>query len=222
MKVIFEEVRMSFIFTSSEPIPGDYLLDNLIRRNFVEITEIPKRIGSEIFGVERLDIAKKGECRVVYDGLLGILSIVGRVPSEVMERFDEVGQMLKDLGYDFTTEIRTYEAYLRSKIFVKGKVRPLEAIANFLGPEKMTKFKDIVGEECAPLCIRFYPKNEMKAIENLRRTIKWFDFNIYPHILNPQDFGIEVVLRNPELSILKDRFMRIEESILRIVEIIVG
>jgi len=36
--------------------------------------------------------------------------------SEVMEKFDEVEQMLKDLGYDFTTDMRTYEMYLNGKL----------------------------------------------------------------------------------------------------------
>jgi hypothetical protein len=220
MKLTLDEVRMAFIFPLEEPFPEDHLLENLKGRGFVEITEVPKRIGTEAFGIERLDIVKKGGCKVAYDDKAGIISVVGRVPLEVLKTFEEVGKTLEDMGYNLLTDMRTFELHIKGRFFVKDKAKPLESIANFLGLDKLSKFKDVVGEEVAPFCVRFYPKDKMRSAENLRRTAKWFDLNFYPYVPNPQYFGIDAVFRNPDLVAIKDMLEKIEERTLKIIEII--
>lgn len=219
-KIIFDEVRMSFIFTVPEPFPEDDLINNLIRRKFTEITDIPKKVGSETFGIERLDIVKKGGCKVIYDDKGGTLSVAGKSVSEVIERFMEVKKVVKEMVSEESENIETYETTVKGKVFTKSKTKPLEFIANFLGFEKLSKFKEVIGEEPAPFCIRFCPKEKIKTIKDLRRTKKWFDFNICPYIPNPQYFGVSVVLRDPDYLELINTTKRIEEIIMGVISII--
>ena len=147
MKLTLDEVRMAFIFPLEEPFPEDHFLENLKGGGFVEITEIPKRIGTEAFGIERLDIVKKGGCRVAYDDKAGVVSVVGKVPFEVLRTFGEVGKTLENMGYNLSTDMRTFELHMKGRFFVKDKAKPLESIANFWGLDKLSKFKDVVGAE---------------------------------------------------------------------------
>ena len=97
-----------------------------------------------------------------------------------------------------------------------------EEIENFIGKEKFLKFKDIFGFEVSPFSIRFYPTKDVRTTENLKELRQWLDINVYPYVLNPQYFAMDIAIRNPELGVMKNYLKQIEDIILRIIESISG
>jgi hypothetical protein len=220
LKLIPTEYRLSFLFSSVEPVPESILLDWLEEKGFTEIKDIPKRIGTESVGIERLNIARRGTCQVIYDPSVASLGIAGRSYEEVLREFGRVESMLKEKGIDFLKEMRGFELTLEARVFAKGMPKPLESITKFLGTEKLSEFNEIVGAEVIPFCIRFCPKSEMETFENLRRIPKWFDFYIYPLIVNPNYYAIRAVFRDTDLSHVKKFAEVINDKILEMIKVI--
>ncbi len=217
-----EEFRLSFIFTSVEPIPEGVLLSWLEERGFAEIRDVPKRIGTETFGIERLNIARKGACQVIYDPRVGNLGIAGRRYEEVLEEFDRVATMLKEMGFDFLKEMKCFELVLEGRVFAKGKPKPLEKITDFLETEKFSALNRIIGAEVIPFDIRFCPKSEMGTIEDLRRIPKWFDIHIHPYVPNPNYYGVRLVFRDTDISNVKKFAETANDKIVEIINVILG
>jgi hypothetical protein len=222
LKLMASEYRLSFIFSNIEPIPESILLDWLREKDFTEITDIPKRIGTESIGIERLNIARRGSCEVIYDPHAGTLGIAGRNYEEVLKEFDRVESMLKEMGFDFSKEMRGFELTLEGRVFAKGMPKPLESITKFLGTEKFSEFDKIIGAETVPFCIRLCPKSEMGTFEDLRRVSKWFDFYIYPFVPNPNYYGVRAVFRDANLSNVKECAKNVENKILEVIKVISG
>lgn len=219
MKIIPDEIRLFFTFSSVEPIPEDDLLSHLRGMGFDEIKEIPKRLGTETFGIERLNIARSGRCEIIYDPRRGRLGIVGNNSQEVLQKFEQLESMLRDMGFDFSSQLKFFEFSSDNRIFVKGK-RPLQNIANFLEVEKFSKFKEIVGTEVAPFCIRFYPKDKINTVQDFKEIPKWFDFHIYPFVPNPQYHALKIIFRDNDISNVKNFVKEVDNKILRIIELI--
>jgi hypothetical protein len=217
-----EEVRLTFVFKSVDPIPEDLLLEWLSENGYEKITEFPKRIGTSMFGIERINIARKGDCQILYDPRVGSLGIASNKPSNVVKEFNVIESMLKEKGYDLSQEIKFYEMLFQGRLFIKGKFKPLESICSFVGIEKFSRFKNVMGEEVAPFDIRFYPKREMKTTENLRGIPKWFDVHIYPFIENPGYYAVSIVFRDADSINVKSFTEDIANKVLGIFDIIVG
>jgi len=224
MSLNIKECRLSFNFVVPEPIPSNDLLTLLQKGGFKEIKDIPRRIGTEAIGIERINIARKGGCEILYDSSNGMLGVVGKNINEVLDRFKEVESILtENLEFDLSSSlVKSFELSLDSNLFAKGTSRPLEEISRFLGEDKFSKFNAIIGRDVAPFSIRFYPKSEMKAFNNLRKISEWFDFHIYPYIANPQYYGIKAVFRDNDISTIKGVASKIESMILSIIETIRG
>lgn len=90
IKIIPDEIGMSFFFVAKEPIPEDELVELLKTRAYEEITETPKFIGSPDFGIERQNIVRKGKCQILYDLTQGMIGVVGKNYDEILERFEEM------------------------------------------------------------------------------------------------------------------------------------
>jgi len=219
MKPILDEIRIAFIFSSPEPIPEEILIENLVKRGFNKSEEIPQEIIPKKLGMKRADIAQKGDCRILYNNEKGIIGIIGKRVSEVLERFEEIETLLKEV--EFGIDVETHELRVDSRTFVKNK-KPLDSIARFLGEEKFVKFDKIIGYEIAPFSIRFYPKNKKETTKNIKQIPDWFDISIFPYVLNPHYFGVNFVVRNPEFTIMTDFLKRIEEIISQIIEVIIA
>lgn len=217
-----EEFRLSFIFTTVDPVPEGVLLSWLEEKGFTEIKDIPKRIGTGTFGIERLNIARKGFCQVLYNPNVASLGVAGRKYEEVLREFSEVESILKEMGFDLSKEVRCFELVLEGRVFVKGKAKPLETIANFIGIEKFSLFNKIIGAEVIPFDIRFVPKTQMMTFENLRTIPKWFDIHVYPHIPNPNYYGVRFIFRDTELSKVKKLAETANNKILEVIKLIRG
>jgi len=151
-----EEIRMSFIFVAIEPIPEDELLSYLQEKGFEEIKEIPKILGTERLGFARANIARKDSCEVLYDPRSPSLGVTGKNRKEVLDRFEEIEEMISDIE-EFTTQVKYYELFSIYKVYTKSKNKPLNCISEFLWYEKFGKFNEIFNTEIAPFSIRFYP-----------------------------------------------------------------
>lgn len=222
LNLIPTEYRLSFIFSSVEPVPESALLEWLQEKDFVEIRDIPKRIGTESIGIERLNIARKGSCEVIYDPRVASLGIAGRNREEVLREFDSVGSMLKEKEFDFSKEMKGFELIWEGRVFAKGMPKPLESITKFLGTEKFSEFNEIIGAEVIPFCVRLCPKSEMNTFENLRKIPEWFDFYIYPFVVNPNYFAIHAVFRDVNLSSVKRFAEVIDDKVLEMIRVILG
>jgi len=196
LKFIIEECRLSFIFKSVEPLPESELLSWLVTEGFAEIKDIPRKIGTPTFGIERMNIARKGANEVLYDNLGGLLGVTGKKIEDVMEGFDIVGSILKKNGVDLPSNVKSLELALSLRIFVKGVHKPLEKIGKFLGINRFSGFSKIMEEEVIPFDVRFCPRREAKTSENLKTIANWFDIHIYPYVYNPNYFEVRVVFRD--------------------------
>jgi hypothetical protein len=221
LDLIIDEVKISFIFRSAEPVPEATLLSWLIEKGFQDITDVPKRVGTSTFGIERLNIARKGACQVLYDPHGGNLGVAGNKLKEVLEAFNAIESLLKEKGFDIHEDIKCVEFVLDSRVFVKGKLKPLEKISNFVGAQKLSKFSEIMGEDVIPFDIRFCPKREAKASEDFRKIPKWFDVHVHPYISNPNYYSIRIVFRDIDLSNVKAFSETVSDKILNIIKIIV-
>jgi len=221
-QILIEEIRLSLVFKNAEPIPEDFLLKLLTEKGYEVIDEIPKRIGTATFGIERINIARRGNCQVLYDPRMGMLGIAGNRPDHVVKEVNNIEAILEENGYDLSQEIKFYEMLFQGRIFMKSKFKPLEKIGSFIGLDKFSKFKDVMGEDVAPLDIRFYPKREMKTAENLRSILKWFDVHIYPYIENPSYYAVNIVFRDPDSATVKSFSENILSKVSEIFNIIIG
>jgi len=221
IRLSIQEIRLSFMFKNIEPIPEDILLEWLVEKNFEIITEIPKKIGTITFGIERVNIARRGDCQVLYDPHVGSLGIAGNRPAEVLKEFEVIESMLKEKGFDLSTDIKSIELVFHGRAFVRDRFKPLEKICKFIGIDKFSKFNEVMGEEVAPFDIRFYPKREMKTSENLRHISRWFDVHIHPLVENPNYCAIHVVFRDTNITNIKAFTETIRDKILQILTIII-
>ncbi|RLI42487.1 hypothetical protein DRO59_04015 [Candidatus Bathyarchaeota archaeon] len=220
--LIIDEVKLSFVFKSSEPIPEDTLLSWLLEKGFQDITDVPKRIGTSTFGIERLNIARKGTCQVLYDPRGGNLGVAGNKLKETLKEFVVIESMLKEKGFNLSDDVRFIEFVVNSRLFVKGKLKPLEKISEFIGVQKMSKFSEIMGEDVIPFDIRFCPKREAKASEDFRKIPEWFDIHVHPYISNPNYYSVHVVFRDTDLSNVKKFAETVSDKIVNIIKMIVG
>jgi len=221
LNLIIDEVKLSFIFKSSEPVPESTLLSWLMEKGFQDITDVPKRVGTSTFGIERLNIARKGTCQVLYDPHGGNLGVAGNKLKEVLDGFDVIELLLKEKGFDVAEDVKFVEFVMDSRVFVKGKLKPLEKISHFHEVQKFSKFSEIMGEDVIPFDIRFCPKREAKTSEDFRKIPKWFDIHVHPYISNPNYYSIHIVLRDSDLSNVKAFAKTVSDKTLNIIKVIV-
>jgi hypothetical protein len=200
IEILIEACKFSFIFRSGEPIPESELLSWLLAEGFEKISDIPKRIGTTTFGIERMNIARKKTSEVLYDDSNGVLIVTGKHPKEAFGVFNEVMSMLEKNEFDIANNVRSYEFGLNGRVFVKGKFKPLDKIAEFMGTEKFSKFSDILGEEVIPFDIRFCPKRESSTSESFKTLTSWFDIHIFPNVINPNYYTVRAVFRDPSVA----------------------
>ena len=84
------------------------MLEWLSEKDYEKITEFPKRVGTSMFGIERINIARKGDYQILYDPHVGSLEIANNKPSNVVKEFNVIESMLKEKGYDLSQEIKFY------------------------------------------------------------------------------------------------------------------
>ena len=220
MKMIVDEFRLHYFFVVASPIPQDDLLLLLGQKGFREIDEVPKRIGSEVFGIERINIARKAGCQILYDETKGMLGVSSTNIEGALKCFTELKSVIEDAGIEISSQVKFYELSLNGRVFAKGKIKPLETISKFIGEDKLSQFKTIMGAEVAPFSVRFYPKEQIKTISNLRKRPVWFDFQIYPYVPNPQYYGVKVVIRNTDIKQFKNGVSQVEKKVLQVIETI--
>jgi hypothetical protein len=218
--LIIDEIRLSFSFKSPEPIPENTLLSWLIEKGFQEITDVPKRVGTSIIGIERVNIARRGNCQVLYDPHLGNLGVAGNKLDDVLMEFDVVESMLKEKGFNIVDDIKFVEFVMDSRLFLKAKMKPLEKISSFLDAQKFSKFGEIMGEDVIPFDIRFCPKKEMKTSEDFRKIPKWFDIHVHPYVPNPNYYSIHIVFRDTDIFNVKTFVKTVSDKIINIIKVI--
>lgn len=216
-----EEIRLGLLFGAPDPIPEDDLINYLKEIGFEEITGIPKIFGTEESGLVRANIARKGTCEVLYNPPRASLEVVGKNFKEVLDRFEEIKSML-DGKEEIATQIRSYQLVSSYKVFTKDRYRPLYHISDFVGYDKIDKFNSLLGEEITPFSIRLCPKSKIGVAENIRDIPDWFDIQIFPYVLNPQYYGVNIVFRNPDILKVKEFTKKMEDRIENMIMLLEG
>jgi len=216
-----EEIRLGILFRAPDPIPEDDLISYLKEIGFEEITGIPKIFGTEESGFVRANIARKGPCEVLYNPPQASLEVVGKNFKEVLDRFDEIKSML-DGKEEIATQIRSYQLVSSYKVFTKDRYRPLHHISDFVRYDKIDKFNSLLNEEITPFSIRLCPKSKIDVVENIRDIPDWFDIQIFPYVLNPQYYGVNIVFRNPDILKVREFTKKMEDRIENMIMLLEG
>lgn len=218
-------ILISALFPVEDPFERDELLNLLKEGGFEEVppsereVPIPELPQGVKLNISLNAIAKKEEVLVNYDPQ-GKVGVRGDDFSKVGEIFAEVKSLIESNYPRLYERITYFEHSAVVRVSIKEGKTPLQEIGNFLGFEKFSRFNKIIGEEVAPFCIRFYPKEKMEVIKNLRKVIDWFDFYIYPEISNPRVYSLRIVFRKEEFTKVKEFTEECNEKIIKIIKII--
>ncbi len=207
------EIRIAY--DVPEPIPKEDLLELLQERGFIKakIQKLGKLSPSlEIIPV---NIAEKGGCDVIYDPDAGHIGISGKNSGEILDRIDEIEEILKGIN----SPIKYYQLISTYRVSSKTMKKPLFFISRFFHTKNFNKIGEIMGIEVAPFSIRFYPKNKMETIENLQMNTGWLDIEIYPYPPNPQYYSIHIVFRD-ESQKVKEFIKEMDNRIVHVVKLI--
>jgi hypothetical protein len=209
-------------FPASEPVFLQDLLEATAKRGFTKISG-PAKIGSGLLEIERLNIARKGDCDLIYDVESGVIGVAGKESTLVVDVFEDLKYVFDDLQLSVTASNITYvELVLNGIVSAKSKVRPLRSIADFYGKGKFDQISTLLHEEVAPFSVRFYPKSAMDAVNDLKTIPKWFDISISPNISNPKFYGITIVFRDTEIQRVEHTTRDIESLVMSIIKVING
>ena len=80
----------------------------------------------------------------------------------------------------------------------------------------------LLGEEITPFSIRLCPKSKIGVAENIRDIPDWFDIQIFPYVLNPQYYGVNIVFRNPDILKVKEFTKKMEDRIENMIMLLEG
>lgn len=219
IRVIPDEVAISIRFGVQEPFTKEELTDLLIKREFESIPG-PERI--EELGAERVSIARKRGCVINYDRSAGWVEAKGEKYHQTFITFEEVESILKEED-DIFSGIKSYEFSSKNRVNIKKpRIRPLEAIGNFLDMDKFHKFEEITGIELTPFCIRVCPKEKIGVLESLRETQDWLDLYIFPYITNPKYFAVWLVFRDKDGEKVKKFAKEAENKAKEVVKALLG
>jgi len=213
-KIFVDDYRISFVFGFQDPFVEDDLKDVLTKRGF-KVEPGSRIIEAPPFRAVRADIAKKGNVSVLYDNDISYVGIAGRSFKEVLEDFNALGRVLKELD-SITFDKQSYvELVLRARVWTKKD--PQQTIASFHKAENVQPFAEVFGKGVRPFAVRVVTE-EPRIIDNPN----WFSLRIEPMIRNPRYYFVELVYRNEKVSKTLSIAEKIEQVISRSIEIIEG
>lgn len=218
-------ITISARFPVENPFEEDELLELLKKGGFKEIppskreVPVPRLPQGVRLNISINAIAEKGGIMVNYDPQGGV-SVRGNDFSKVGNFFAQVADLIESNYPELYKRITFFEHSAVVRVSKKEGQTPLQEIHAFLELNKLSKFNEIMGERVAPFCIRFYPKEKMGIMKNLREVVDWFDFYIYPEISNPRVYSLRIVFRKEEFSKIQVFTERCEKKIKKIINVI--
>ncbi len=215
IKIYPVDYRISFLFNNPFPFPEEELIENLSKKGFSEIKDIPKIMGAPPLQIVRASIAKKGNNEVIYNPDKGHVGVGGENFKEVNDDFNILESTLRDdLEIDFSI-IKSIELISANRVYTKND--PLETISKFCDSKNLSKFKEIFNEDVKPLSVRMYTKTEI--VGGLNIIPNWVDLTIEPFIPNPKYYFVRLIYRNTDKDKVKGISKEIERVILRSIEL---
>lgn len=220
LKIYPQDYRITFLFNNPYPFPEEELIENLSKKGFSEITDIPKIMGAPPLQVVRATIARKGNNEVMYNPAMGHVGIIGENFKEVNRDFEILeSTLLSELEIN-ASAIKSAEIISSNRVYSKND--PLEVISRFLESTNLSKFKEILGEgvNVKPLTIRMFVETEISG--SLNTIPNWAELSIEPFIPNPKYYFVRLIYRNTDTTKVKEVGNEIETRILKSIELIEG
>jgi len=139
-----------------------------------EIKQPPQQVSGIVLELAGKLAEKEGNI-ISLDTNRQILGVDGDDPQKVIEIFNELEKIIKDdMGIDFSSSIKFYEAILDYHIYSSNN--PRLRVESKMSGEFDSVFSEIVGKELSPYTIRYATKGISPD------SVEWLDFRIEPFV----------------------------------------
>lgn len=220
LQIYPQDYRITILFNNPYPFPEEQLIENLSKKGFSEIKDIPKIMGTPPLQIVRATVARKGDNEVLYNPDKGHLGIIGLNFKEVNDDFDILESTIKsEMGIE-QSAIKSAELISSNRVYSKNA--PLEVISRFLDSVNLSKFKEVFGEDVdiKPFTVRMYINTEISG--SINTLSNWADLTIEPFIPNPKYYLVRLIYRNTDNDKVKEVAKKVDNIILNSIRLIEG
>ena len=159
------------------------------------------------------EIARFKETVVFANSEAGEIGVISR---SVGDAFSSFGDLLKvlasEIGVNLGEKVKYYEAVLHCRAET-GK-KPTEEIAKAENKEFVSKFSEVLGENLSYLSVRLGKK------DSSAKQRDWLDIAIDPDPIYDGMYHIGVIFRNPDQEKTETFVKKLENNLLKLIQLI--